>query len=679
MADDLPTSARIIAPTYVPVLNHSVLTLADGRVLAAGGMATSNVFFDIEIGGASQLLDPQTRQWEVLGNDLSFDFNQRVYLNQMGDGRVLFFATREGGDTPEYQARIWNPKSGAVEKPAVTAKPKPDTDIAVLPDGRVLIVSGNEGNADIWDSRTDTVAHSEEPILKESRWRTMPLDNRQVLLIETFPVDLAATGRNVAQSVVLLWDQANGEWRQLADLPTLFTDNSRLAALPDGSVQAIVGEETFRLHAPDGSWESQTVVTQPAPKAEAAAGQTVTTQPPKIPPPAKHAAAVAAEPSWWVAYTENVGRDLQWMILFFPLLLLTIHVLARQDNLPYMIWSAAKSLQISLAAVFFAALAWVLLRHAPLEILRPKLLLWWEYYRDDIAAILTALAVFGPILLYFILRRMEAEKLARFLKNASKVARTILIAIIAFLFAGSITADYSERAQGSDHVPDEISWTLLAAAIGDHKWLLLAVLGPFSLYMLLSRFEKRKLDRITTYANRTFLVGVIGLIVCGILAAVYFRGQNQLAENVRYCRRPATLSGIRQWTECVEAGNGTLESALFQKTKEIALSLPSVPCRYIGVWSSTRQGSKYKVTLTDDSRFIAEPMHDSAGRTSSITGFWGVHDDVMVWFEDKSIAWPIDASTLLPENRSRFSLIEMNGERAAFELIDAIKSNTCSL
>jgi WD40 repeat protein len=672
--DDLPIPTAISAPSSIPVLDHPMLVLTDGRVLAAGGMATSNKSVDHKMGADSEVWSPQTGQWQLLGNDLRFDPDQRVNLNQMADGRILLFATREGGNTPEYQARLWNPRSNTVEKPAVSARPKPDTDIAVLSDGRVLIVNGNEGSADTWDSRTNTVAHSEEPLLENSRWRALPLTNKQVLLVEMFPDDPAATRRNVVSSVALLWNPSSGEWKQIADLPVPFRGSGALAEKPDGSVQSTIGDETYQLAALDKSWERLFKPAPPAiaPKVETTINQTVAAPPQPISPPTRPAFAFDAA---WISYADAVVNDLRLMIVLLPLLVLSILLRARANDLPYIIKPAIRLFQKSLAVVFLVFLAWIFLRNAPLQMFQEKVQRWRWLYEKEIATVGIVLIVLTPFAVRSIFRRLEKNGHTTFFKYGNLFARVTGVALILLLLISAIHDDRISQLQkyGSEI---DYSWWIPSENL---LRVLMAVFIPGVLYLLLRHLEKRKFPNISKYANKIFLAAVFGFIAFLVLWAEYAHIQNNLANNARYCKPPNTSGNIRQWTECVEAGNGALESLLFKNTKNLVLSLPSVPCRYVGTWSSKRTGSEYKVTLTDDSRYIAEPVHDNSASARTVSGLWGAHDDSMVWFEDQRSAWPIDVNTILPESRGRFSLIDVNGERTDFELIDAIKSNTCSL
>jgi WD40 repeat protein len=561
---DLPAPANVTVPVDPPVLDHPMLVLADGRVLAAGGMATSNISAEHKIGASSELWDPQTKQWQVLGNDLRFDPDQRVNLNQMADGRILLFATREGGNTPEYQARIWNPRSNTVEKPAVSARPKPDTDTAVLSDGRVLIVNGNEGSADIWDSRTNTVSHSEEPLLENSRWRALSLKSKQVLLVEMFPGEIR---RNVTSSVVLLWNPENREWKQIADLPFLFglLQSDSLVELSGGILQAGNTREVYRLSALDQGWQ--------------ASASDVRTH----------------ENEQAVALRNNSFPSAQ-------------HVTGPVDS--------------------------TIPAHKQE---------WWDAY-------------FPP-------------------------SDTVIETIILLMFCSSLGLFISSlilRKIKKDGEDD-------SNTNGIHEPTI-----------------RQKLNK----SWRSIMRGLGFMAIILLLATSYVLWDSDLYSMKRACAResfklPASqsvdLAEAKQWAACVYEKSGLIEQALFYRTKKIMDALPVVPCRYVGVWSSSmtndlrsdfssNDGNYYRFEFTDDSKFRA--LHTTGNNffsppandpKLSFSGVWGVVDDHMVLIVNPYNSQADHVFDLSPVSRGNFILAGGFREKSEFKLIDAIKSNSCTL
>jgi hypothetical protein len=444
--------------------------------------------------------------------------------------------------------------------------------------------------------------------------------------------------------------------------------------------------EIYRLASLDGKWEKLITTEQPPINTnggiEAPQGGNYQVT---VPPTESF-----TETFSWETYKRRTSNDLWLMVVFIPAFIFLIGSWEKANRIqaPFSVRSAIHKLIYFVIVIFVAVLIWILQRHAPPDLLQALAMRWWENNRDDIALAITAMAIFGPIILYFILRRMEAERLAAFLKKASITARSIIIGGIVFLLIDSIAGDYKQLQQRTLKVPDEFSWLNLLVAIGDHQWILLAILVPTIAYFLLRRLNAEKIDRIVRFGNSVFFVAVVILISLPIFSTVYANKQDKLEMSVIACGRSVmsdtvSTDRIKKWIQCVDSEKDFLAGLFFfqqlAQTKEVVMSLPSAPCRFIGVWTSTRTNSKYKVTLTDDNRYEAVPIYPGNEYAPVTRGFWGADDDVMVWFEDNQFTWPIDLNTLKPESRNRFSLIEVNGERTDFELVDAIKSNTCSL
>lgn len=106
-------------------------------------------------------------------------------------------------------------------------------------------------------------------------------------------------------------------------------------------------------------------------------------------------------------------------------------------------------------------------------------------------------------------------------------------------------------------------------------------------------------------------------------------------------------------------------------------SSTSPPCRYVGIWSASRSGSEYRLTLTDDGRFATEPIRDGAGVTRVHTGAWEVYGDTMRWRYDNDPDIT-DINPIRHKQNSTFTLIEDNGEHTKFQLLEKIDSSSCA-
>ncbi len=523
----LPASAPVAIPR--PTVDHPALLLEDGRLLVAGGAAISNAYASHPVSLDSEVWDAETGQWQALGNDLRFEGNQRLHLNQLPDGRVLFFASREGQNVkPEYQARLWNPATNAVERLPVAIKSAAGTDIAVLNDGQVLIVNGLEGSADFWNSGTNTLTHTEVPLLENLRWRALPLANGQVLLVETVP-DVPVEGKKTAEhSTTVRWDaDEDDEWKRIGDLPVPLKQSSLLDETDDGSVRATVDGFVYLLPEEATDWSEAGKAAQSVNEAVANAPTGVTTS-----LSAPSYGTTESERSWW---DKCVG--------------------------------------------VLDALTWSVI---PLSM---------------------------PILLFVVLKHFDNLQFIELQRRQEK-------------FLGFIAA---------------------AFALG-----------------IIVLFVHEVLD---LYATET-----IGRHV-----------RECMKEEAPESKTQPTLQRAQHWVSCIGDKNGFIEGVYFGPAKRWVSSPHALPCQYIGRWASSHLGSdKYVVMFTDDGRFTAVPVSVS-DRNGPISGAWGVVDDSMVWLYDTGMTWPMDVKRINIEDRSHFSLSGVTGLRTNFELVDAIKSNTCSM
>lgn len=229
---------------------HEALTLSDGRVVVAGGLAASADSPEDPQPRSSEVWDPKTGSWRVLRSELRFEAQQKVYLNQLRDGRVLFFVVRvtERENETAFRAVLWHPDRDTVEIKTVSARSQHFPSVAVLDDGRVLIVGSRE--TQIWDSRSGNVSALESPGVPKAFWRTRVLRNRQVLFLQSYAGELDG-GR---ESAARLWDPASGRWAQLAELPGPYYIGKRLVEMNDGSIYVEAGDQAFLLPANTMSW-----------------------------------------------------------------------------------------------------------------------------------------------------------------------------------------------------------------------------------------------------------------------------------------------------------------------------------------------------------------------------------------------------------------------------------------
>lgn len=115
-----------------------------------------------------------------------------------------------------------------------------------------------------------------------------------------------------------------------------------------------------------------------------------------------------------------------------------------------------------------------------------------------------------------------------------------------------------------------------------------------------------------------------------------------------------------------------------QKDKEKSVPSGSIPCRFVGVWSSSRSGSENRITLMGNGRFATDPIKNYAGTTEVYTGTWGVKEGKMFWQYGEEIEGPPDVNPIHQESSGAFTLIEVNGEQSKFKLLEKIKPGSCT-
>lgn len=137
------------------------------------------------------------------------------------------------------------------------------------------------------------------------------------------------------------------------------------------------------------------------------------------------------------------------------------------------------------------------------------------------------------------------------------------------------------------------------------------------------------------------------------------------------------LNRTRQFGACLYKKSGFIESVFMESSLKHILALPSPTCRYVGVWKGTRNGTSYRHILKDNSEFLSEPMDEASDNQGSYTGNWGEHDGSLIWMTDENL-WPPDVNKIVDETSTGFTLIERNGQRTQFALLQRLDSNVCA-
>lgn len=212
---------------------------------------------------------------------------------------------------------------------------------------------------------------------------------------------------------------------------------------------------------------------------------------------------------------------------------------------------------------------------------------------------------------------------------------------------------------------DKPSWIL--AWVGEHRWLLLAVLGPLAGYVVLRMAGFESLS----VGGRRWPVRLLGyglVLIFVVPAAVGLLNFTQ----------------ARRAEACEESARACLDerSGLIKVTPELTAITHSdvptrLPCRMIGVWSSRQGGAMRRIELKDDGSYDMAPSDSGIDGGRHYTGVWAVQAGHMVWRHDQ-YPGPLDVNTIEDDAGAAFTLREVNGTRTKYEQIRAVASTRCA-
>ncbi len=235
-----PTAARPAVPNGTAAAPAIATTLADGRVLITGSYSAPNG----RPSGAAEIYDPAADRWTTAA---AFDPNRgRATPILLLDGRVLFSGgVNLGGASPGSMrglatAQTYDPATDTWAAVAPMRSPRRDHTATLLPDGTVLVVSGDAGSP----------FYSPSPVVGVERY-----DPQADRWTPVAPLDHARFGHGVAllrdgrvlvfggygDATAAIYDPAADRWAPAAGLPAGARGDyaQRAIALPDGRVLAL--------------------------------------------------------------------------------------------------------------------------------------------------------------------------------------------------------------------------------------------------------------------------------------------------------------------------------------------------------------------------------------------------------------------------------------------------------
>lgn len=167
--------------TLVPHEGANGILLADGRVLLAGGHNGGSAGSCTDASPVdTETYDPSTGQWSYAGNLPHGWENGAMVL--LPDGRVLMVDGNETGSGPFAEAVIFNPATNQWTEAAQPILPRTGAAATLLPDGDVLVSQGGQLQSEIYDPAANTWSLDATALDANYGGHTFLLPDGQVLL-----------------------------------------------------------------------------------------------------------------------------------------------------------------------------------------------------------------------------------------------------------------------------------------------------------------------------------------------------------------------------------------------------------------------------------------------------------------------------------------------------------------
>ncbi len=222
-----------------------VALLQNGKVIIAGGL---NGAASGGVSNISELYDPSTGQWTQTGN-LGVGLAE-AFPVALNDGRVLIAGGTTYGysNTPTSTSELYDPSTGQWTYTGNLHVARTNAPAVKLSDGRVLIISGSQGN---FDNDTST---SELYDPSTGQWTQTGNVNNPIFAGGTSDVVLLNDGRFLKvgnapggnSTVAELYDPSTGQWTTTGNL-LLARYSTKLIKLQDGRVLMISGDQYGNL------------------------------------------------------------------------------------------------------------------------------------------------------------------------------------------------------------------------------------------------------------------------------------------------------------------------------------------------------------------------------------------------------------------------------------------------
>ncbi|MEZ4444479.1 MAG: kelch repeat-containing protein [Polyangiaceae bacterium] len=213
----------------VPRQLHTATTLANGRVLVAGGTSEPAIY------DSAELYDPGTETWSTTG---SLSGPRRWHTaTALGDGRVVVVGGHGYGGTSYGVPEIYDPTAGTWSPMGSVVVERNGHSTSLLQDGRLLVAGGIKNTppsfdtAVLFDPMTESWSSTASMAVAHSRHRARVLQDGRVLVTG----GLTGTSMSPAE----LYDPASETWSAAGQVQAWGGHTATL--LDDGRVLVVGG------------------------------------------------------------------------------------------------------------------------------------------------------------------------------------------------------------------------------------------------------------------------------------------------------------------------------------------------------------------------------------------------------------------------------------------------------